>query len=46
MNRHSPLDEDTRSNPPRPEGALRYLDALHVELREVLKELGLPGKLD
>ena len=26
--------------------ALRYLDALHVELRDVLKELGLARKLD
>jgi hypothetical protein len=25
---------------------LRYLDALHVELRDVLKELGLARKLD
>ena len=26
--------------------ALQYLDALHVELRDVLKELGLARKLD
>jgi hypothetical protein len=31
---------------PNSRDTLRYLDALHVELRDVLKELGLARKLD